>query len=72
MRKVVIVQAYWPATKSKFMQAFEDHSAAMARYSELKEDSGAVVQYVRTEFSSLEELGALISGMDKHQGNELQ
>lgn len=72
MRKVVIVQAVWPSTGSQFMQAFEDRSAAQARYNELKEDSGAQVSLIQTSFKSIAELGVLIMRYDRENVGQLQ
>lgn len=66
---VVLVTAVWPATGSKFMQAFESKDAAMAKYRDLKEDSGAKVSLIKTPFKSIDEIGMLLMSYDeKSQG----
>lgn len=72
MNKVVIVQAFWPSTGSKFMQAFENREAAITRYAELKEDDGAQVSLIRTDLNSIEELGVLIMGYNEENVGDLQ
>lgn len=55
---VILVEAYWKATKTKFAQAFENNpEAAYSKYQDLKADSGATVSFKRTEFKTLKELG---------------
>lgn len=70
MPKVTLVEAYWPATDSKFLQAFEDYDKAYARYSELKSDSGASVQITKTEIRSLDDLGKMILDEVKEQDDK--
>lgn len=62
---ITLVTAFWPATGSKFMQAFESEEAALAKYRDLKADSGAVVSIEGTIFKSVEEIGLYLMAYDQ-------
>lgn len=62
MGKVVLVSAVWPATGSKFMQAFDNYESALAKLRDLREDSDVVARIISTDFDSIDDIGLMLSG----------